>query len=410
MTDATNAKKSLTWAKTAPRLFESRESREPRAESREPRAESREPRAESREPRAESREPRAESREPRAESREPRAESREPRAESREPRAESREPRAESREPRAESREPRAESREPRAESREPRAESREPRAESREPRAESREPRAESREPRAESREPRAESPSSGRGMNRPHGCRAGRPPESPSPAPGEPSDDTTVLEEHPRRAARRVASALRRCGAVLVLTLAALAAPLSAAQAQTVLWEQTMTVGTSFTDLGWDDSGTFTGAALSDADETFEYDGHTYDLHAIFYGASELILDFDPDGAGDVATKATRDKLTFHVGASAYNLGTGAFIASIGISPARINWGRVLNWSAGDMLALKITTTDPGAPGLTATAGVAAVTLNWTAPTSSGGTAITGYEYRQWNGDGFDVQHQRR
>ena len=45
MTDATNAKKSLTWAKTAPRLFESRE---PRAESREPRAESREPRAESR--------------------------------------------------------------------------------------------------------------------------------------------------------------------------------------------------------------------------------------------------------------------------------------------------------------------------------------------------------------------------
>ena len=43
---------------------------------------------------------------------------------------------------------------------------------------------------------------------------------------------------------------------------------------------------------------------------------------------------------------------------------------------------------------MALKITTTDPGAPGLTAMAGVAAVTLNWTAPTSTGGTAITGYE----------------
>ena len=50
---------------------------------------------------------------------------------------------------------------------------------------------------------------------MTRPHGCRAGRPPESPSPAPGDPSDDTTVLEAHPRRAA-----------------------PLSTAQAQTVLW----------------------------------------------------------------------------------------------------------------------------------------------------------------------------
>ena len=56
---------------------------------------------------------------------------------------------------------------------------------------------------------------------MSRPHGCRASRPPESPSPAPGDPSDDTTVLAVHPRRAARWVASAPRRCGAVLVLAL---------------------------------------------------------------------------------------------------------------------------------------------------------------------------------------------
>ena len=238
------------------------------------------------------------------------------------------------------------------------------------------------------------------GRVMTRPRGCRSSRLPESPSPAPGAPSDDTTVLEAPPRRAARRMASASRRGGAVLVLALAALAAPLSTAQAQTVLWEQTMTVGGEFAGaLGWNDAGNHPGGALSDSDETFEYDGHTYDLSEISSTGFELILSFDVAGAGDLATKATRDKLTFHVGAAAYNLGTAQ-----GFTDGRqINWGRVLTWSAGDMLALKITTTDPGAPALTATPGVAAVTLNWTAPTSTGGTAITGYEYRQRTGDAY-------
>ena len=238
----------------------------------------------------------------------------------------------------------------------------------------------------------------SSRRGMTGPHGCRASRPPESPSSAPGDPSDDTTVLTVHPRRAARRVAAALRRGRAVLVLTLAALAAPLATAQAQTVLWEQTMTVGLSGNETGWDDGGNYTGAALSDSDETFEYDGQTYDLSEILYFNFELVLAFNPDGAGDLATKATRDKLTFHVGTSAYNLGTAAFDGS-----RQMTWALNLSWSTGDMLALKITTTDPGAPGLTAMAGVAAVTLNWTAPTSSGDSAITGYEYRQRTGDDY-------
>ena len=185
-------------------------------------------------------------------------------------------------------------------------------------------------------------------------------------------------------------------------MLTLAALAAPLTVAQAQTVLWEQTMTVGVLGGDYGWDDGNSYPGSALSE--ETFEYDGQTYDLSTIVNTPSslELILEFNPAGAGDLATKATRDKLTFHVGTSAYNLGA----AQDFIDGRRIVWSAAtlnLGWSAGDMLALKITTTDLGAPGLTAMAGVAAVTLNWTVPTSSGGSAITGYEYRQRTGDDY-------
>ena len=234
-------------------------------------------------------------------------------------------------------------------------------------------------------------------RGGSAPQASRPASPLRSPSTVPAGPRRCVPfVLAVHPRR----VASALHRGGAVLVLTLAALAAPLAAAQAQTVLWEQTMTVGgTHAGRVGWNDSGNHPGAALSDADETFEYDGHTYDLAEITSTGFELILTFNAAGAGDLATKATRDKLTFHVGTSTYNLGAAEnFVAG-----TQIGWGRVLTWSAGDMLALKITTTDPGAPGLTAMAGVAAVTLNWTAPTSTGGLAITGYEYRQRTGDAY-------
>ena len=199
------------------------------------------------------------------------------------------------------------------------------------------------------------------------------------------------------------RTAAALRRFGAVLVLALAGLAAPLSAAQAQTELWSATMTAGTaSFNNqvFGWDHLTNFTGDSLSGSNG-FVYGEMRYDLGQLSVESGTLRVAFAPLRAGDIATKATRDKLTFHAGGTAFKLSEGTYDDS---STKAISWDNSgLTWAAGDMVALKMTTTDPGAPALTATPGPAKVTLNWTAPAISGGSAITGYEYRLRTGDDY-------
>ena len=168
------------------------------------------------------------------------------------------------------------------------------------------------------------------------------------------------------------------------------------------TEIWSDTLTVGTftvaGATFLGWDDRGNFTGGGLTD--QEFDYGEHTYNLTEISLQGGTLTLGFDDTGAGDLATKATRDKLTLHVGTTTFNLGSGT------LNPAQtgVLWTNSgLTWTDGDMVELELTTTDPGAPTLTATSGPGKVTLSWTPPTSSGGSAITGYEYRQRTGDDY-------
>ena len=195
---------------------------------------------------------------------------------------------------------------------------------------------------------------------------------------------------------------SALAAVLALLALTLQPTAAQAQTAQAQTELWSATMTVGSQtasgLTFLGWSDSGTLTGSVLTDED--FDYGDHTYNLAQIDLVGGSLSLFFNNTGAGDLATKATRDKLTLHVGGTTFNLGNG----NLSNQSMGVTWNNSgLTWAAGDTVALQITTTDPGAPGLTATPGPARVTLSWTPPTTSGGSAITGYEYRQRTGDDY-------
>ena len=119
---------------------------------------------------------------------------------------------------------------------------------------------------------------------------------------------------------------------------------------------WSATMTVGTrtipGLTLHGWDDSGNYTGASLTDQDFTFG--GDTYDLDRIFIGVGLLTLGFDQANAGDIATKATRDKLTLHVGSDSFNLGT----ASLQTNQRFITWSNPgLSWSASDSVSLRIT-----------------------------------------------------
>ena len=114
------------------------------------------------------------------------------------------------------------------------------------------------------------------------------------------------------------------------------------------------TLTVGTHsrFGFPGWNDLGDYTGASLTDQDFTFG--GDTYDLDIIYLDGGFLSLSFEAANAGDIAKKATRDKLTLHLGSDSFNLGAGTLQSS----QRGISWSNTgLSWAAGDSVQVKIT-----------------------------------------------------
>ena len=114
------------------------------------------------------------------------------------------------------------------------------------------------------------------------------------------------------------------------------------------------TLTVGTS-TFYGWNDSDNYTGASLTDED--FSFGGKTYNLDQVYLQQGGLILSFNMGDAGDIATQATRDKLTLHVGSDSFELGEGTLAGN----QHAIVWTTGLTWAAGDSITLKITGPPP-------------------------------------------------
>ena len=120
--------------------------------------------------------------------------------------------------------------------------------------------------------------------------------------------------------------------------------------------LWSACLTVGTftvsGVTFLGWDDTPNYTGASLSD--EEFDYGADTYNLRTISFEGGGLTVAFNDTGVGDIATQATRDKLTLHVGdTDTFNFGDG----DLNIPQTGVFWSSTgLTWAAGDTVALSI------------------------------------------------------
>ena len=164
------------------------------------------------------------------------------------------------------------------------------------------------------------------------------------------------------------------------------------------TEIWCETMTPGSSSVWLGWKDDGTYSGAALATDDENFDYGGHTYNLAEIALAstgpvAGRLLVAFDSGGAGDLATKSTRDKLTLNVGGQALNFGDATYAAAT----RTLQWeSTALTWTAGTDVALEIVEAPPSAPTSVQASGNAELVVTWDAP-NSGGSAITGYTV-QW------------
>ena len=134
------------------------------------------------------------------------------------------------------------------------------------------------------------------------------------------------------------------------------AVPATCSAASMQNQIWTANLTVGTrtllGTTVYGWNATGNYTGASLTDED--FSFAGDTYDLEEIWVTGGSLTLGFDGANAGDIATQATRNTLTLHVGSDSFNLGAG----TLSSNQRSIYWSNTgLSWAASDSVCLALT-----------------------------------------------------
>ena len=188
-------------------------------------------------------------------------------------------------------------------------------------------------------------------------------------------------------RRTRRRWAT----IGAAALLTM--LTAGAGTANAQTVIWEATMTVADDLGLLGYR-SITNSGSLST---TTFRYKGHTATVEQIatssLEGTTELFLGIP----GFFGGAEILSNWSFHVGSTEYT-GASGLDTTDGVFR---KWGNPPTFMVGQTVAVKLTTTEPSAPrNVTATdndANGPTVTLAWAAPTSVGSTAITKYQYRR-------------
>ena len=139
-----------------------------------------------------------------------------------------------------------------------------------------------------------------------------------------------------------------------------AAVPATCSVASMTNRIWTGNLTVGTrmvsALTFYGWHSGGLYPGASLTDVDFTFAADMYVITTTELVEMA--LSIEFTSTGAGDIATQATRDTLTLHVGSDSFNLGAGL----LGSNQRTITWtGTSLSWAASDAVCLALTADPP-------------------------------------------------
>ena len=132
------------------------------------------------------------------------------------------------------------------------------------------------------------------------------------------------------------------------------------SAASEDSRIWTADLTVGTGMeggaTTYGWKAGNDYAGDHLTD--NGFRFEGDRYQLEALYTDLRQLSLHFQADLAGDIATEATRNGLTLHIGDDRFNLGDGHYF----LESDEVLWmGADLSWAQGDQICLALTDDRP-------------------------------------------------
>ena len=173
--------------------------------------------------------------------------------------------------------------------------------------------------------------------------------------------------------------------------------------AHAQTTVLDATLTAGTATipsgilveTHIGYDHSGGSSAGSLTPS--TFSHGGTNYTVSGLYrftrtVGGTQdrdnLVFEIEPRFAFN-----SDQYVTLELDGTAFNLGDMDRQVT-----QYIKSRAGLTWADGDTIRVKLTiATTPEAPGnLTAARGDTEATLGWDTP-ADGGSAITGYEYRQ-------------
>ena len=205
--------------------------------------------------------------------------------------------------------------------------------------------------------------------------------------------------LAQHPKCDVKLNASAKRRCSsrfaAVALLSLVGVLGVGEAAHAQTVIWSATLVAEEN--DDGPQEGYGFADGYGSLSNTTFTHNGNSYSIVKLEssngftrmdFGGSEGHVERDIFGRSRSPNPVT------------LNIGSDSWMSSS--SGTNFGGALILIFSevieAGNTYAVSITTTAPGAPQSLSATTVSSteVKLSWSAPSSIGGSAVSGYKYR--------------
>ena len=215
----------------------------------------------------------------------------------------------------------------------------------------------------------------------------RSGNAPGGPPPRPASARPARPHAAAGARARSRQSENPLRllRGGLVALLAcVAALALP-GMASGQTTVWSATLSPASTAVLGCWNFVvvGKCSDTSYLD-DDDFSLGGKNYSFKKITLSGSTLNIEFDKN------ISSTLSSSTLFVGSTPFSM-------SGSTTTAVRTWATSLSWTAGNDVSLKLTApAAPGAPtSLTAAAdGPTEIDLSWTAPTSDGGSGITGYK----------------